>query len=218
MFCFIFIKKMLDKFLKEFSNKIVGDEKRESFEPLYKKYFEGTKNLKNNFNIPDMTIENCCMKFKSINNIGYDEVFLSEKQKVFASISPKISFLFPPDNRITENRIGFRFYKTSPIDSKCDIAFFILVVISSRKFLILEKNSDVKDNEDKLFKDNELNCFDIIYNIIKNKFIEKKDKFEWSFPHSLVELLGFCYAIKEKRVKKTEILDPYFPDDFNLII
>ena len=85
---------MLDKFLKEFNNKINEDEKKEPLEPLYKKYFEGTKNLKNNFNISDMKIENGCRKFKSINNIGYDEVFLSEKKKYLHLLVPKFHSFF----------------------------------------------------------------------------------------------------------------------------
>ena len=190
--------------------------KQETSEPLYKKFFIGTKNLKTNFNDNEMKISNGFRQFKSkINNSGYDEVFITQKQQIFACISPQISFIFPIGNRITENRIGFRFYNSNPLESNENIPFFTLVQTYKRKFIILEKNSDIQDFNDKNFIDAQLDCFEIIYNIIKNKYIHKKDEFEIVYPFSLVELLGFCYAVKEKKLEKFEILEPYFPDDFD---
>ncbi len=190
--------------------------KEDTSEPLYRKFFTGTKNLKNNFNDIEMKITNGFRRFKSkINNSGYDEIFLTEKQKIFAGISPQISFIFPIGNRITENRIGFRFYNSNPLESNENVPFFTLVQKYKRKFIILEKNSDIQDFNEKNFIDDQLDCFEVIYNIIKNKYINKKDEFEIVYPFSLVELLGFCYAVKEKKFETFEILEPYFPDDFD---
>ena len=179
------------------------------------KYFEGTINLKNNFNHPELKIYENSRKFKSkINNSGYEEVFLTEDQKIFACLTPQISFIFPYGNR--ENRIGFRYYKSNPLETKEEIPFFTLIKTNKRKFLILEKNTNINDFEGKNFIDNELDCIEIIYNILKNKYVNKKDEFEIIFPYSLVELIGFCYAIKEKKSNdKIEILEPYFPDYYD---
>ena len=54
----------LEKFFNEQIN-LQNEVNQESSEPLYKKYFEGTKNLKNNFNDSDMKIINGCRTFKS---------------------------------------------------------------------------------------------------------------------------------------------------------
>lgn len=204
---------MLDDFFKDFYKEFPKEEDNIT-PPLYQKYFEGTKNLRNNYKDPELKITDGIRKFQSNKSLGYDEVFLNEKQKIFACISPQISFIFPPNNRIPDNRIGFRFYKSNPIELIDENPYFTLVIKSSRKFTILEKTGDTKDNMDKKFYDSQLRCFDIILNIIKNKF-GKKREFEFPFPHSLIELLGFCYAIQEKNTEKIQILEPYFPDDFN---
>ena len=208
---------MEDDIFKYFDNNKneIEEEIKEPSEPLYKKYFNGTKNLKNNFNNPELNIINGCRKFKSNISEGYDEVFLTDKQKIFAGISSQITYLFPKNNRISDNRIGFRFYENEPTKIKDEISFFTLLLTSNRKFIILEKNSDVIDNEGKNFIDDKLDCLKIIIKIIKNKFIAK-DIFEFNFPYSLVELLGFCYAIKQNQYTHIEILEPYFPDDFDI--
>ena len=205
----------IEEFFKEQIN-IQNEVDQESSEEYYKKYFEGTKNLKNNFNDPEMKIINGCRKFKSnINNSGYDEIFLNEKQKIFACISPQISLLYPPDNRIVGNRIGFRYYKYNPFETNNENPFFTLLITHKKKFIILEKNSTIKDINEKDFINPDLDCIDIICNIIKNKYINKKNHFNIIYPYSLVEILGFCYAAKEKKLQKFEILEPYFPDEFD---
>ena len=186
-------------------------------DPIYKKYFKGTIPLKDNFKNPELKIVNGCRLFRTREKEGgYDEVFLTEKQKIFAGISPQISFIFPPNNRVTENRIGFRFYRSNPISkAQSDIPYFTLVNISFRKFIILEKDSDIKDANGKKFINLKLDCFEIIQTIIKNKFIYKND-FDDNFPLSVIEILGFCYASRKKIINdKIKILEPYFPDDFN---
>ena len=200
---------------KFFKQNLIEEEIKEPSEHLYKRYLKGTKNLKNNFNNPELIIINGCRKFKSNEGEGYEEVFLTDKQKIFDGISSQISFLFPINNRISENKIGFRFYEKEPTKIIEEISYFTLLLTTTRKFVILEKNSDVTDNEGKNFIDNKLDCLKIIIKIIKNKLIAN-NIFESNFPSSLVELLGFCYAIKQNKYKDVEILEPYFPDDFDV--
>ena len=143
-------------------------------EPLYEKYLRGTKKLKGNFMNEELKIENNTRIFKSIEkDYGYDEVFLNDKPIIFSGISKNISFLFPLGNRITNNRIGYRFYKDNPLESKNEIPYFTLVLISNREFHILEKDSKIKDNMGSEFIENNLDCLEII----KNKFIKKTDSF-----------------------------------------
>ena len=184
-------------------------------EPLYEKYLRGTKKLKGNFMNEELKIENNTRIFKSIEkDYGYDEVFLNDKPIIFSGISKNISFLFPLGNRITNNRIGYRFYKDNPLEYKNEIPYFTLVLISNREFHILEKDAKIKDNMGNEFIENNLDCLEIMLEIIKNKFVKKTYSFNISYPYSLVELLGFCYAIKTKKYNNIEILKPYFPDPF----
>ena len=163
----------------------------------------------------ELKIENNTRIFKSIEkDYGYDEVFLNDKPIIFSGISKNISFLFPLGNRITNNRIGYRFYKDNPLESKNEIPYFTLVLISNREFHILEKDAKIKDNIGNEFIENNLDCLEIMLEIIKNKFVKKTYSFNISYPYSLVELLGFCYAIKTKKYNNIEILKPYFPDPF----
>ncbi len=204
------------EFISKPNTTLINEFKDETTEPLYKKYFKGTKNLKNNFNDQEIKIANGSRHFKSgIGGSGYEEVFLTNKEKIFGCISPQISFIFPPGNRLAENRIGFRFYNSNPLESNKEISFFTLVKTYKRKFIILEKHSEIQDIDGKNFIDSNLDCADIICNILKNKYSNKKDDYELIYPYSIVELLGFCYALKEKKLNKFKIIDPYFPDEFD---
>ena len=66
-----------------------------------------------------------------------------------------------------------RFNKNNPLESKNEIPYFTLVLISNREFHILEKDSKIKDNMGSEFIENNLDCLEII----KNKFIKKTDSF-----------------------------------------
>lgn len=183
--------------------------------PIYEKYFEGTKKLKGNFKDKELKIINKIREFKSEKGLGYEEVFINDKQKFFSGISEQISFLFPINNRIPSDRIGYRFYQDNPLESENEISYFTLALISHRKFHILEKYSNIKDKDGNNFIEKNLDCLEIIQKIIKNKFINGDITFQILYPHTLVELLGFCYAIKEKKNDEIEILEPYFPDPFD---
>ena len=82
---------------------------------LYKKYFDGTKQLKGHFKDKELQIISNVRKFRSSKeNGGYDEIFVTEEARLFGGISHQISFIFPPNLKTFQNRIGFRFYKENP--------------------------------------------------------------------------------------------------------
>lgn len=125
---------MEENIFKYFENNFI-EETKEPSEQIYKKYFIGTKNLKNNFNNPELKIINGCRKYKSNMSEGYDEVFLTDKEKIFRGISSQISNIFPINNRISGNRLGFRFYENDPTKIMDEIPFFTLLLTSNRNLL-----------------------------------------------------------------------------------
>jgi hypothetical protein len=180
------------------------------------KYFKGTKTLKDNFSDKELKIKSNMREFKSIEkNSGYDEIFLNEDSEIFGGITNHISFLYPPKIRGNQNRIGFRYYKEDPLSQKNDIPYFTLVKVQNTKFIILEKGSQIKDVNGNSFVIKDLDCFDIILNIIKEK-IKSDDDF-LTYPNSTCEILGFIYACKsslEKKKNNIELLHPFFPCPF----
>ena len=182
----------------------------------YKNYFEGTKQLKGNFNDPDLKINSNVRIFRnSKKDGGYDEIFENFEQKLFQINNNQISSLFPPNSRGYYNRVGFRYYKFNPIiNNTNDNPYFTLIFTGYRKFIILEKESEVKDNEGNSFKIDNLDCFDIILSIIKNKLKDDKGEF-LNYKNSNTELLGFIYAVKtlnNNNINGFEIINPYFPN------
>ena len=143
-----------------------------SQEPIfYKKYFEGTKQLKDHFKDKELQIISNVRKFRSSKeNGGYDEIFVTEEERLFGGISNQISFIFPPNLKNFQNRIGFRFYKENPLKGNIyNIPYYTLVNVGNRKFIILERDSDSTDNEGKSFITKDLNYFKLWYkNIIKS--------------------------------------------------
>ena len=176
----------------------------------YEEYFEGTKQLTNNFEDSELEIKDYVRTFSSVNkNGGYDEVFSNNEQKLFGGISAQISFLYPHNIRDYTNRIGFRYYKENPLLTNKNIQYFTLVNIGLRKFKILEKELTVKDEKGESFSINNLDCLDIMMSIIKNRIAEDKDFM--TFPNTIAELLGFIYAAKITHNDNLIILDPYYP-------
>ena len=43
--------------------------------------------------------------------IGYEELLIEKKMRIFSNLSEQITFLYPPNDRHEENIIGFRYYK-----------------------------------------------------------------------------------------------------------
>lgn len=188
--------------------------RNEPYTLSYTKYFKGTKQLAMHFKDKDLEIIENVRKFSSTNKEGgYDEVFSNDKQTLFGGISKQISFLFPPNIRAFQNRIGFRYYMNNPLLSgNQETPYFTLVIIGNRKFIILEKDSEIEDWEGNTFKIKELNCLNIILNIIHNKIVESKNDF--ILPNTIAEILGFIYAAKTIQNEKIEIMDPYYPSPF----
>ena len=182
----------------------------------YEGYFEETFPLIQNFEKEEFKIIDNCRKFYKKgkkNNPGYDEIFSKPKQKDFSGISENISYIFPPGERIYDKRIGFRYYMFNPKTITKDNPYFTLVLKDYRKFEILEKYSTIKDGNGNLFINKDLDCLEIIMKIIKDKFIDNND-INFQFPYSIVEIIGFTYAIKEKSNNNIIILPPYFPSPF----
>ena len=178
-------------------------------------YFIGTKSLKEHYFDEELKIESNVRVFKSKEKgFGYDEIFLNEESEIFGGISNQISFLYPHEIRGYQNRIGFRYYKEEPLSSKYNIPYFTLVKTGLRKFIILEKDSDIKDMNNNSFVIKDLDCFDIMLTIIKNKI--RKDEDYLTYPNSLAEILGFIYACKfiEKKINSIEVLNPFIPSPF----
>ena len=100
----------------------------------------------------------------------YLELFENKKLKVIG-ISPNITFIhsFSHDNNECDKQkfIGFRYYQNGPFKNG---KFFTLIRRNYSHYFILEKNLSVKDIEDSNFYDKELNCYDIIKNIIIKKY------------------------------------------------
>ena len=181
----------------------------------YQNYFKGTKQLKDNFFDKELNIESNVRVFKSEEkDCGYDEIFLNEDSEIFGGVSNQISFLYPHNIRGYQNRIGFRYYKEKPLSSKNNIPYFTLIKCGFRKFIILEKDSEIKDINSNTFIIQDLDCFSIIISIIKTK-ITKDDNY-LTYPNSLIEILGFIYACKylEKGINNIQILHPFIPSPF----
>jgi len=181
----------------------------------YQNYFKGTKQLKDNFFDKDLKIESNVRVFKSDEkDCGYDEIFLNEDSEIFGGISNQISFLYPHNIRGYQNRIGFRYYKEKPLSLQNNIPYFTLIKCGFRKFIILEKDSEIKDINSNTFIIQDLDCFNIIISIIKAKI--RKDDHYLTYPNSLIEILGFIYACKysERGINNIQILHPFIPSPF----
>lgn len=140
---------------------------------------------------------------------------MNDDSEIFGGITNHISFLYPPKIRGYQKRIGFRYYKEEPLSHKNDIPYFTLVKDQNRKFIILEKDSQIKDVNGNSFVIKDIDCFDIILNIIKEK-IKSDDDF-LTYPNSTCEILGFIYACKsslENKKNNIELLHPFFPCPF----
>lgn len=188
----------------------------ESCEVKYKELFDGTKQLFHCYKDNDLQIINNMRQFKKFNKeeMGYEELFPTEDQQIFGGISGLISFLYPPNKRGYKNRIGFRYYKENPLTENKNVSYFTLITVDERKFQILEKQAYIYDNKGKTFYKEDLDCLNIILNIITNKI--NQDNYNLTYPSSTCEILGFIFAIKysKKKINNIEILAPYYPSPF----
>ena len=177
------------------------------------KYFEGTekygKHKQSNYitNFFDKNNKVIGRKFLDKDKKDkYLELFENKKLKVIG-ISPNITFIhsFSHDNNECDKQkfIGFRYYQNGPFKNG---KFFTLIRRNYSHYFILEKNLSVKDIEDSNFYDKELNCYDIIKNIIIKKY---KSKIIGSNGDAFPEIIGYCYALESmKQVKNLMFMEP----------
>ena len=190
-------------------------------ENKYDKYFEYTEKISQNPKyIKDFKIDDNIVgrKFYDIEDkVKYIEVFKNDKFNLMG-ISPNITFLhlYEPNEfqEYDENTfIGFRYYDNEP---KQKISkYFTLVNCYDSKYHILEKNQSIKDINNQLFFDNDLDCFSIINNSIIQKYRNKNNNI---YGETFPELIGYCYGLKtlNKILNKNLIfIEPLMPKLFN---
>ena len=146
-------------------------------ENLYDKYFEKTEKISSNpkYIKKFLKVENIIgRKFlDEFNEIKYLEIFKNPKLELLG-ISSNITFLHLYDPKLVDGYdknkiIGFRYYEKGPQDSKSQ--YFTLINRFDTKYYILEKNDTMKDINNQSFLDKELNCFNIIDNIIGRRIV-----------------------------------------------
>ena len=185
----------------------------------FDEYLRGTEKLNANHKfIQDFVVDEKVIGRKFLNKkneIKYLELFNNQILE-FMGISKNITFIHLYDKEknkeYDENRfIGFRYFEKDPksLDSK----YFTLIKRYDSKFYILEKNKEIKDINDNIFFDPNLDCFSIIDNIIYTKY-KNKDRIinGETFP----EIIGYCYGlISLGKFKKFICIEPLIPNVSN---
>ena len=184
---------------------------------LFDSCFEGTEKISHmpkfikEFKNNDKVIGR---KYTSKNNeIKYVEIFKNPKFELMG-ISPNITFIYSYDNKIKnryeENKfIGFRYYKKGP--NEIDSNYFTLINKYYLKYYILEKNKKIKDINNDSFFNQELNCFDIIDYVIKQKY---KNQNIIMIGETFPEIIGYCYGLISLQKFKNNFIciEPLIPD------
>ena len=198
---------------KELSERTISAKK----DNLFDSYFEWTEKIshKPKF-IEELKVNDKVIgrKYSNKNNeIKYVEIFKNQKFELMR-ISPNITFIHSYDQKMkngydTNKFIGFRYYKNDP--NIFDLNYFTLINKYDLKYYILEKNEKLKDINNNSFFNQELNCFDIIDNIIKQKYKNQNINMNGeTFP----EIIGYCYGlISLQKIKNNFIcIEPLIPD------
>ena len=202
------MEEILDTVLSEYEERKEEKAKEIPVDEKNQEFFQGTVNNNNKdseyiSNIIDKNNPNKLLgkKFLDKNKKGkYIELFHNIQMNAFG-ISSNITFIhsYSDDTKIPYDPfkfIAFRYYENGPQQGG---KFFTLIKVNSYKFFILEKNDSVKDINNKLFYEEELNCYEIIRKIIfdkhKNGIIGDKGD---TFP----EIIGYCYALAYLDTKK----------------
>ena len=216
----MFDEEEFEEFFQSDNEKTIKNKSFDRNENNYDKYFENTEKISQspkyirNFLINDIIVGR---KFYDIEDkVKYIEIFKNDKFDLLG-ISPNITFLhlYEPNEskEYNENKfIGFRYYDGEP---KQQISkYFTLINCYDSKYYILEKNQTMKDINNKLFFDNDLDCFSIINNSIIQKYRNKNNSvYGETFP----ELIGYCYGLKtlNKALNKNLIfIEPLIPQIF----
>ncbi len=198
---------------KQLSEKVISAKK----DNLFDSCFEWTEKIshKPEF-IEESKINDKVMGRKYYNKnheIKYVEIFKNLKFELMG-ISPNITFIHLYDQKIKngydENKfIGFRYYKNGP--NKFDSNYFTLINKYDLKYYILEKSENLKDINNDSFFNQELNCFDIIDNIIKQKYKNQNIIMNGeTFP----EIIGYCYGLISLQKFKNNFIciEPLIPN------
>ena len=76
----------------------------------------------------------------------------------------------------------------------------------------MEKNESLRDINNELFLDIELNCFSIIQNIITQKYINENNSI---YGETFPEIIGYCYALKSlNKFNNFVFIEPLIPEPF----
>ena len=202
------LKKELEDFYipqKESPKEILKDEGND-------KHFEGTVNYKN-IKISEYIkpiIENDIVIGRIFLDKNkkekYVEIFNNLKMNILG-ISAEITFLhkyekFENKNYNPNEFIGFRYYEDRKNEST---KFFTIIKKNYSKYFILEKNKAVKDIDNNLFHDEDLNCYKIIRKILINKY---KNKNLGSNGEAFPEIVGYCVSLVNLNQKNFKFVDP----------
>ena len=210
----------MDKYFQIIREKKINEKIDENTkEKIYEKYFNDTLKLKEKVYNPNLIkdlYENEIKVGRQFFNkkgvLKYEERFISDKLHTFIQISRNITFIFPPGVNKLSGIIAYRFYNDDPKNLTKDISYFTLVLKNARKYEILEKSSSIKDVNNNTFIEIDLNCLDIMINIIKSKF--GKD-ITFQYPHSKIEILGFIYSVMNEDFGAFKLTEPFYPSPFH---
>ena len=154
-------------------------------------------------------------KYLSISNeIKYIEIFKNKKFNILG-ISPKITFLHlyesKEEKQYNENKfIGFKYYDKGP--NEPDSKYFTLANRYDSKYFILEKNETIKDINNELFLDKDLDCFSIIQSIITQKYKNENNSI---YGETFPEIIGYCYGLKSlNKFNNFAFIEPLIPEPF----
>lgn len=201
------IKELEDFYIpeKELPKEILKDEQNS-------KYFEGT--VKYIDTKKSEYIKSINDKDEEIGRIFLDknkkekylEIFNNAKMNVLG-ISSNITFLHSFSNNEKQNYnpnkfIGFRYY-TNGLEKSGK--FFTIIKKNYSKYFILEKNKTMKDMDNKLFYDENLNCYEIIRSIFITKY---KNKIIGDYGETFPEIIGFCMALVTLNHKYFKFVEP----------
>ena len=148
------------------------------------------------------------------NNIGYIEVFQNPNLSFAYHVSNHISFLFesldPKNQEIDENKcFGFRYY-----NSKNEYCTLLKIGNDDAdEYKFLEK---IEDNGN-IFFNNELDCFEIVYEAIFSKYKNKNSDFNFILGECpLNEIQGFAHAIILKNNDNFRFHKPYSLNEMDI--
>lgn len=214
---------MFEQLLEEIKvfrkNNISFQPKEKKYHNKYDQFINKTEKLwktNNQKYIQDLESEKKIIgrKFLVGDQISYLEIFEDQKLTILG-LSKKITLLYLPlDNQNNQydpnNCIGFRYYQKD-WNEKCN--YFTLINRYKKKYYILEKSQQLRDVNNELFYDENLDCFALIKNIVYEKYIYPKSK-RISNGELFPELIGYAYAIHSLKNFKNnfKIIEPFIPD------